>query len=278
MGSDATAITRRARSNLAFALRVLPRERRRDAVTFYAYCRVLDDLADEPGLPLAERAAAIEAWKQGLHAGFEHPGGLEREVCELRDRLRIPNEWLCAIADGCLSDLHRDRHGGDFATRADLESYIWQVACAVGLVAARVFGCSGDSANPYAESLGRALQWTNILRDVGEDLARGRLYLPLDDLARHGLTRDDLGPEISCDPRFLALMDELAARAREAFAQAAATLPPGERRALRPARIMAGIYHDLLERMQDDGFDVFITRYRVPWPRKCFILLREWFT
>ena len=277
MVSDATAITRRARSNLAFALRVLPRERRRDAVTFYAYCRVLDDLADEPGLPLEARTLAIEAWKRGLREGFEHPGGLERDVCELRDRLEIPNDWLCAIADGCLGDLNRDRLGGGFATRAELESYIWQVACAVGLVAARVFGCVGDSANPYAESLGRALQWTNIIRDVGEDLARGRLYLPLDDLARHGLTRDDLGPEISADPRFISLMDDLAGRARDAFARAAAALPPTERRALRPARIMAGIYQDLLARMRQGGFRVFTIRYRVPWSRKCRILLRELF-
>lgn len=278
MVPDATDITRRARSNLAFALRVLPPERRRDAVTFYAYCRVLDDLADEPGLPLAGRAAAIEAWKRGLRDGFEDPGGLERSVCELRDRLRIPNDWLCAIADGCLSDLTRDEHGGVFATRADLEAYIWQVACAVGLVAARVFGCATDAANAYAESLGRALQWTNILRDVGEDVSNGRLYLPLDDLGRHGLMPRDVGPGISADPRFLALMNELAGRAREAFAQAASELPQAERVHLRPARIMSGIYEDLLARMQEDGFRVFTTRYRVPWPRKCRILLRELFS
>lgn len=272
--SEASAITRRARSNLAFALRVLPRERRRDAVTFYAYCRVLDDLADEPGLPPAARITALEAWKHGLREGFPQPGELERAVVELRDRLRLPNEWLCAVADGCLADLAGPR----FATRVQLEAYVWQVACAVGLVAARIFGCRDPGVDAYAESLGRALQWTNILRDVGEDLAKGRIYLPEEDLTRHGLSPEELGPGLAGDPRFLGLMAELAGLARQDFARAADQLPPGEHRHLRPARIMAGIYQDLLGRMQSDGFRVFTTRYRVPLPRKCAILLRELFS
>jgi len=269
--SEATQITRRAQSNLAFALRILPRERRADAVVFYAFCRTLDDLADAPGIPADQRAASLEAWKRGLEQGFENPAPLESELVELRDRREIPNHLLTAIVEGCMMDLEPQR----FQAWEDLDAYIWKVACAVGLVSIRIFGCTDPAAEPYAIALGRALQLTNILRDVGEDFANGgRIYLPLDDMARFGYSADDLAAGRR-DRGFPALMAHQADRAEGFFREAAGLLPAADRRALAPARVMAGIYRHLLDTMRRDGFRVFGNRYRVSRPRKASILLKH---
>ncbi len=268
---SAAAITRRAKSNLAFALRALPADRRDDAVTFYAFCRTIDDLADDRSRPVAERRAALDAWSAGLAAGFAAPGALEAAVLGLRDRLAIPNELLLAIVDGCRSDLAPQR----FATWQDLRHYSWKVACAVGLASLPVFGATRPEAEPYAVALGHALQLTNILRDVGEDLANdGRIYLPLEDLARFGYPEADLRARVH-DRRFLALMEFEAARAETLYQEAAGLLPAADRRALLPARVMHEIYATLLERMRHDGFRVFDRRYRISTARKLAILSRH---
>lgn len=269
--SDASQITRRAKSNLAFALRILPPERRDDAVVFYAFCRTLDDLADAPGIPAAERAAGLLAWENGLVQGFENPTELQRDIIALRERHSIPNELLTAIIEGCRMDLEPRR----FDTWNDLSEYIWKVACAVGLVSIRLFGCTDPDAEGYAQSLGRALQLTNILRDIREDYENGgRIYLPLEDLARFGFTEADLAAGV-CNDRFLALMNFEAERAEAYFHQAEALLPAADRQALAPARIMAAIYQQLLRQMRRDGFRVFEKRYRVSSSRKLWILSKH---
>lgn len=269
--SDASQITRRAKSNLAFALRILPPERRDDAVLFYAFCRTLDDLADAPGIPAGERAASLQAWQHGLEHGFENPTELQRGIVSLRERHAIPNNLLIAIVDGCRMDLEPRR----FQTWDDLSDYIWKVACAVGLVSIRLFGCTAPDAERYAESLGRALQLTNILRDIREDHENGgRIYLPLDDLARFGFTEADLDSGLR-NERFLDLMHFEAERAETYFHQAEALLPAADRQALAPARIMAAIYQQLLAQMRRDGFRVFEKRYRVSSPRKLWILAKH---
>lgn len=268
---DASQITRNAKSNLAFALRILPRDRRDDMVGFYAFCRVLDDLADAPGLSIEARARMLQEWKHGLTSGFENPDPLQRLILEIRDRHEIPNGLLSAIADGCLMDLQPQR----FQTWDDLSGYIWKVACAVGLVSIRLFGCKDPGAETYAIALGRALQLTNILRDIREDYDNGaRIYLPLDDLARFGYTEQDLASHTR-DERFLALMEFEAARAAAYFREADAALPATDRRALAPARIMAEIYQSLLADMKRGKFDVFEKRHRVSRPRKLVILLKH---
>jgi phytoene synthase len=269
--SDATQITRRAKSNLAFALRILPHDRRDDAVVFYAFCRTLDDLADAPGIPTDERAVSLDAWQHGLEHGFANPTELQCGIVALRERLAIPNELLIAIIEGCRMDLEPRR----FQTWDDLSDYIWKVACAVGLVSIRIFGCTDPDAERYAEALGRALQLTNILRDIREDFENGgRIYLPQEDLARFGYTEDDLAAG-SRNERFLALMNYEAERAEAYFHQAEALLPAADRRALAPARIMAGIYQELLLQMRRDGFRVFEKRYRISGPRKLWILAKH---
>ncbi len=269
--STASEITRKAKSNLAFALRVLPADRRDDMVLFYAFCRTLDDLADEPGLQLGDRAHALELWKSGLTLGFETPDDFQREILSLRDRRSIPNHLLIAIVEGCMMDLQPQL----FHTQEILSSYIWKVACAVGLVSIRLFGCKDAGSEQYAIALGHALQLTNILRDIDEDLSNGqRIYLPLEDLARFGYTQENLLARVR-DQRFLALMAYEADRADRYFQEAAAALPASDRKALAPARIMAETYQALLDKMRADGFRVFEKRYRISRFRKLAILSKH---
>lgn len=269
--TDATDITRRAKSNLAFALRIMPRERRDDMEVFYAFCRTMDDLADDAKLPVADRAAILNAWKNGLVSGFLSGGALQQQVLEMRDRCGIPTGLMTAIIDGCIIDLYPMR----FATWEDLSEYVWKVACAVGLVSIRLFGCKDPGSEAYAVALARALQLTNILRDIREDLDNGaRIYLPLEDLARFGYTETDL-IECTDDARFLALMTFEADRAEGFFCEAAAIQPAADKAALTPARIMGEIYHHLLDEMRRDGFRVLKKRYRVSTTRKLAILSKH---
>jgi phytoene synthase len=268
--SEASEITRRAKSNLAFALRVLPPERRDDAVVFYAFCRTVDDLADQPGPSVAERRAALEEWRDGLLHGFREIDAFRREVVAVKERHAIPAELLAAVVEGCLMDLEPRV----YETWDELGAYIWKVACAVGLVSIRLFGCTQPASGEYAVALGHALQLTNILRDVGEDHANGRVYLPREEIVAHGLTADSLRDARS-DRRFGALMAAVAGRADGYFAQAARVLPPEDHAALLPARVMAEIYQTLLGRMRRDRFRVFDKRYRLSMARKLAILSKH---
>ncbi len=271
MSNAAQTITRKAKSNLAFALRVLPPEQRADAVVFYAFCRQVDDIADDPGIPLDQRCAGLDGWSHGLSDGFDNPGEIQQATVDLRDRLGIPNELLLEIIDGCRADLQPQR----FQTWPELQGYNRKVACAVGLVSIRIFGCTDPGAEDYAVALGHALQLTNIIRDVGEDLANGgRIYLPLEELARFGYTEQYLAKQIH-DDRFLALMAFQADRATELFAEAGRLLPASDRRALRPAGIMHSIYSKLLGKMRADSFRVFDRRYQLSKPRMLAILARH---
>ena len=269
--SAASEITRKAKSNLAFALNILPKDRRDDMVVFYAFCRVVDDLADDLDVPASQRAAALATWKDGLENGFTAPDEFQREVVELRDRKAIPTELLTAIIDGCTMDLHPQR----FGTWEDLSQYTWKVACAVGLVSVRLFGCQHPDSEKYAVALGHALQLTNILRDVGEDLANSvRIYLPLADLGRFQYTERDLIGRVH-DGRFMAMMAYQAERAESYYQEAESLLPASDRAALTPAIIMAETYHTLLERMRKDGFRVFDRRYSLSKARKFAILSKH---
>ncbi len=269
--SVASEITRKAKSNLAFALSILPKERREDMVVFYAFCRVIDDLADDLDVPAEKRAASLSAWKLGLEGGFAAPDEFQREVVELRDKRAIPTELLTAIIEGCMMDLHPQR----FGTWEELSGYTWKVACAVGLVSVRLFGCKHPDSEKYAVALGHALQLTNILRDVGEDLSNSvRIYLPLADLGRFQYTERDLIGRVH-DGRFMAMMAYQAGRAEAFYQEAESLLPASDRAALTPAIIMADTYRTLLQRMKADGFRVFDRRYSLSKARKLAILSKH---
>lgn len=265
-------IVRRSGSNLAFALAVLPRARRRDMSVFYAFCRVVDDLADDPGLEETERRAGLARWRALVRGEVDDlRPGIESEFADLRVRRALDSAELEAVLDGVEMDLEPLR----FRTAEELRRYCYRVASAVGLVSIRIFGCEDPGARIYAEQLGYALQWTNILRDVGEDAREGRLFLPLEDLRRFGLAESDLLggslPDLAC---FQRLMKHEAAVARDHYAAATAALPARDRRALRSAELMRRIYSGILERMESDGFRVFEKRYRLTKARMMADFLR----
>jgi phytoene synthase len=231
-------------SNLAFALRFLPGRRKTDAMVFFRFCRTIDDIADDPAVPLAERMRGLEQWRGAVEGG-RHP-----ELERLIENHGIERQLLLEILSGCASDLEPAR----FRTIADLEAYCWRVACATGLVSIRIFGCRDPRSEAYATHLGHALQLVNILRDLGEDARHGRIYLPLEDLERFGVEERGI-LEGRPGPGFQGLMTFQAGRARARFA--AAVAPEQDFRALRPARVMAGVYRAILDKLERGRFPVF---------------------
>ena len=258
MKREAANITRESKSNLALAFFALGRERRRDMTVFYAFCRVIDDIADATGLNVAEKQRRLGEWRGFLRSQSAQEPALAAEVRALMTKYSLAPEMLEEIIVGVEMDLRQSR----YATFAELRVYCYRVASAVGLVSIEIFGYRNPRCKEYAVNLGLALQTTNIIRDVSKDLQSGRIYLPLEDLARFGYAESDLH-ERKYDDRFLRLMQFEAARADDLFARAAALLPPEDRRSMVAAETMGSIYHALLRRMEADGFRVFEKEYRL---------------
>lgn len=261
--ASAREIVRRSGSNLAFALAVLPRAVRRDMEVFYGFCRSVDDLADEAGLSLSERRAGLERWRGLVGGAVSDPRpGMEREFDELRRRRELEQGDLLAIIEGMEMDLEPRR----FESTSDLRAYCYRAAAAVGLVSVAIFGCRDSGSRAYAEELGYALQWTNILRDVASDSQRGRIYFPAEDLRHFGIAESDLLAGRPAPDAFRRLMRRHAAVARAHYRESLAVfaaLPSSDRAALRSAELMRRIYGRILAKMEGDGFRVFATRYRL---------------
>ena len=268
--SSAEAITRSSKSNFALAFLALPPERRRDLTTFYAFCRVIDDIADEPGPTPEEKAHQLAAWSRALGESFVGEPPLAAEVRALLEKYHLGADYLEELIQGCAMDLTPTR----YATWEDLRRYCYRVASVVGLVSIEIFGYRNPATQRYAIELGYALQWTNILRDVARDLANGgRIYLSLDDLARFGITPEDLALRQG-GPRFGEFMAFAAERAETFYARALAALPPEDRPSMAAAEIMRRIYHRLLQKMRRDGFRVFEKQYRLGKLEKLAIAAR----
>lgn len=270
--ADAHAITRASKSNLALAFVSLPRERRDDITVFYAWCRVIDDIADDPGATVEARQAALDLWKQALVQPVAGDPPLGTPARALIAKYRLPVEHFLEIIAGVEMDLR----GVRYETWEDLRLYCYRVASVVGLVSLEIFGCREAGSKDYAVNLGLALQVTNILRDVGQDYANGqRVYLPQEDLSRFGYSVEDLAAGRR-NEAFHALMAFEARRAREYYALAVAVMPPADRRALTAAEIMRAVYSRLLERMERGGFQVFDRRYSLSRWEKLAIIAGAW--
>ncbi len=267
------AITRSANSSFPVAFRLLIPHKRRVMDALYAFMRVTDDLADEPAEVPAKRDR-LAAWRAGLLAAldgaFAHP--VHPALADTVRRYDIPVQYLLDVIDGVEADLEPVR----FATFADLYPYCYRVASAVGLACVRVWGLRPGAtfadADEPAEAAGIAFQLTNILRDLGEDLARGRVYLPADELVR-----------FECPPEawrsaaaFRELLRFQVDRARDFYRRAAplSGLLSAEGRGI--FRVMSGIYRQLLEEVDRAGAELFERRVRVPQWRKGLILLGGW--
>lgn len=257
--ATAGQITRASKSNLALAFVALPPERRRDITVFYAFCRAVDDVADEMGRAETERRADLDRWKASLSAPQPGEPALAAEVRELIAKYRLPAGHFIELIRGCEMDVGRV----SYETWEDLRVYCHRVAGVVGLVSIEIFGCRNPQSRRYAEELGLALQLTNIIRDVGQDFRNDRrIYLPRADLAAHGYSEADLA-EGTHNDAFRRLMQFEAARARECCARAIAARPDEDRRALVAAEIMRLVYSRLLDKIERDDFRVFDRRHRL---------------
>jgi len=255
---NAAKITRDSKSNLALAFVALGRERRNDITIFYAFCRVIDDIADSPEGTAEKKAGELRAWRKWIRESAPDEPDLARDIRGLFAKYAITPPMLDEIIDGVEMDLG----GARYETFEELRLYCYRVASAVGLVSIEIFGYRNTACRDYAIQLGLALQMTNIIRDVGKDLSNGRVYLPQEDLARFDYSEADLHGRKHSDA-FVALMKFEAARAEEFFSKAAALLPREDRRSMVAAEIMASVYHTLLDRMKADRFRVFDKEYRL---------------
>ena len=267
---DAEQITRASKSNLALAFIALPRERRRDISVFYAFCRVVDDIADDPREPVAARRAALDRWRASLAGPLGYEPELAVSVRELMAKYQLPVEHFLEIIAGVEMDLI----GTVFESFSDLRLYCHRVASVVGLVSIEIFGYHDPACRLYATELGLALQLTNILRDVGQDYANeGRIYLPRADMDACGYSIGALALR-QHDEKFVTLMNFEASRAVGFYRSAEAVLPPSERASMAAAEIMRSIYWHLLNRMQRDHFQVFTKRYRLSLLEKAWCIGR----
>jgi 15-cis-phytoene synthase len=255
---NAATITRQSKSNLALAFLALGRERKRDITVFYAFCRVIDDIADSSELSVVEKRVSLAKWRQMLHAAAQDEPPLARDVRQLIGKYSVPIEMLEEIIAGVEMDLSTLR----YPTFEELRVYCYRVASAVGLVSIEIFGYRNQRCKQYAIELGLALQTTNIIRDVERDLQNGRIYLPQEDLTRFGYSETEL-TQRQYNERFVQLMEFQARRARQFFANAAAALPTEDRRSMLPAEIMGSVYRGLLRRIELDKFHVFEKEYRL---------------
>ena len=258
MNVNAAKITRQSKSNLALAFVSLGRERRQDITIFYAFCRVIDDIADDVDLMAEEKRRRLAKWRQWLRSATPDEPSLARDLRSLIGKYSLSPGMLEEIIAGVEMDLSISR----YATFDELRVYCYRVASAVGLASIELFGYRNPACKEYAIQLGLALQMTNIIRDVGKDLRDGRIYLPREDLARFDYSETEL-QDRQYNERFVRLMEFEAARARQFFGRAAALLPREDRQSMVAAEIMGSVYRGLLRRMERDKFRVFEKEYRL---------------
>jgi phytoene synthase len=270
-----------------YAFLMLPPAKRNAIVAVWDFCRAVDDAVDEcvPAgeWPLSADARAraegeLAQWRGELTRCFDRSPSAAPPTTRQGRALRpliatfgLPRRPFEDLMDGVEMDLARDRYG----TIDELLEYCRRVASAVGLVCIEIFGCRDQGSRDYAINLGIALQLTNIVRDVGVDLQRGRIYLPQEDLRRFNCPEDALARGIVTPPVRALLAFEIA-RAREYFLRAARALPRGDARRLVTAEIMGAIYQEILRRIERNGYDVFSQVIRVPRPARAMLALTTW--
>jgi phytoene synthase len=259
-------------SSFYYSFLFLPRERRLAITALYAFCREVDDVVDETSDP--QLAATKLAWWRvelaNLYAGKpQHP--VTKSLSVFKDRFSITQERLNEIIDGMEMDLTQSR----YLDWPGLELYCHRVAGVVGLLAASIFGYRDARTLEYARELGIAFQLTNIIRDVGEDARKNRIYLPMDDMKRFGVPAAEIlnGRQT---PGFQALMKFETERAKGYYAKAFGALPAQDRKAQRAGLIMAAIYRTLLDEIERDGFRVLAQRTSLTPLRKFWIAWKTW--
>jgi len=261
-------------SSFYYSFLFLPAERRRAITALYAFCREVDDVVDE-GLDPQVAATKLAWWRHELDNLFagnpQHP--VSKALAPFLEKFSISRKNLGEIIDGMEMDLRQTR----YLDWPGLERYCYHVAGVVGLLAAGIFGYRDPKTLDYARNLGIAFQLTNIIRDVGEDARKNRIYLPIDEMQRFGVPAADI-LNARETPEFRKLLAFETQRAKDFYAQAFAALPAEDRKTQRAGLIMAAIYRTLLDEIERDGFAVLKQRISLTPLRKRFIAWRTWVT
>lgn len=268
-------ITRKSGSNLTLGFGILPRAKRDGMSALYAFCREVDDVADEESVPLARRREQLDGWRTDIRraCGTETPQmAVNRELQPVIHQYHLPFEHFDALLRGVETDLDVKR----YADYQDLELYCYRVASVVGLLSIEIFGYRNPRCRDYAVFLGKALQLTNILRDVRTDAERGRIYLPMSELERFKVRPEEI-LRFEYTPRFFELATSVAQRARHFYTAARETLPPEDCRAMIAAELMGSVYWRLLRKLERQRFDVFGPKpTRLNRGQKLLLVFRTW--
>jgi len=269
------AITSKSASNLALAFVVLPRAKRDAMSALYAFCREVDDVADEESAPVETRRARLAEWREDIKRACENQTPqfpVNQELQPVVQKFSLPFELFDTLIKGCEMDLDIQRYD-DFE---QLELYCYRVASVVGLLSIEIFGHKNPATRDYAVHLGKALQLTNILRDVSTDAERGRIYLPLSELKIFNVLPDEiLRQEYS--GRFAQLAASVAGRAKNFYRLARETLPAEDQRSMAAAELMGSVYWRLLKKLESKKFNVFCPRpTRINNGHKILLIFQSW--
>ncbi len=269
------ALTKKSASNLAPAFLLLPREKRDAMAALYAFCRAVDDVADEDAAPVEARRRQLAAWREDIRRACENRDPqlvLNQEFQPVIQQFRLPFALFDQLIQGCEMDLDKLR----YETFAELELYCHRVASVVGLLSIEIFGYQNPACRDYAVYLGQALQLTNILRDVKNDAARGRIYLPQSELKKFNVSETGiLAAQYS--EGYGALAASVAGRAKGFYRLAHQTLPPEDRQHMIAAELMGSVYWHLLQKLERGHFNVFGSRpLSLAKPHKLALIAKAW--
>ncbi|MCK5307389.1 MAG: presqualene diphosphate synthase HpnD [Zetaproteobacteria bacterium] len=264
--------TRGSGSSFYYAFLFLEEEKRRAMMALYAFCREVDDIADE----ISEEEVAIQKihfWREELHRAFnnqpQHPVG--RELQWAKDHFSLDEELFIEVLDGMLMDIS----GKPILKSSDLSLYCYRVAGVVGLLSIEIFGYQSRKARDFATSLGEALQLTNILRDLKQDAAIGRIYLPQEDRIRFKVADQDF-KEGNISEGMATLLQHYGEKAESAYTNALEQLPEEDRESLRPSLLMASIYYAQFKRLKNHEFDSWRHSAQISPLQKIWIAWRTW--
>jgi len=269
-------IARRAAKNFYFSFLVLPKEKRNAICAVYAFMRHADDLSDDTSLPYDERRQKLAQWLQNaqqVFAGTISDDPVLYALADAQQRFSIPVDLFDQLVSGTSMDLEPESYS-QFQTFEQLYRYCYYVASVVGLVCIRIFGYRDARAESLAERLGIAFQLTNVIRDVKEDAALGRVYIPQEDLARFNV---EIKPGVPTPVHASELLEFEAQRAREFYAAAADLLPLIDADSRPALWALATIYRQLLEKIAEGGYDVFTKRVKLSFGEKLSVLAKAWF-
>lgn len=269
------AITRKSASNLALAFVLLPKAKRDAMSALYAFCREVDDVADDETVPVEKRRAELARWRNDIRQACENKKPefiVNQEFQPIIAQYKLPFENFDELIRGVEMDLDIKR----YENFEELEKYCYRVASVVGLLSIEIFGYKNPACRDYAIHLGKALQLTNILRDVKTDAERGRIYLPMSELARFNVSADEiLRSEYSL--KYFRLAESIAQRARHFYQLAQKTLPTDDCKSMVAAELMGSVYWRLLQKLEREKFNVFGPRpTRLNKAQKLLLIFRAW--